>query len=112
MKTDFYNNASSSCRQLRCRGAWQRISLALLLMMLTSLSSWADEITYIDAKGDEVTCTNATKITSASDDASYGTDNGDDLWYYVDGSVEISGSLLFSDGSGSTNIILCDGASL
>ena len=68
-------------------------------------------ISYIDADGNEAFCTNATKITSEC--ISYGgTDEEDDLWYYVDGTVETSNYLNFQDFSGSTNIILCDGASL
>jgi hypothetical protein len=68
-------------------------------------------VPYIDANGNEAFCTNATKITSEC--ISYGgTDEEDDLWYYVDGTVETSNYLNFQDFSGSTNIILCDGASL
>ena len=111
MKAETYKTASSSCRQLRCRSAWRRMSLALLLLMLTTMTAWADEIPYIGADGKPATCTNATKITS---DFMYygGTDEEDDLWYYVDGTVEISNYIQFQDFSGSTNIILCDGASL
>ena len=83
-------------------------------------SAWASKMTildpsqfipYIDANGNEAFCTNATKITS---DCMYygGTDEEDDLWYYVDGTVETSNYINFQDFSGSTNIILCDGASL
>lgn len=83
-------------------------------------SAWASKMTildpsqflpYIDANGNEAFCTNATKITSNC--MSYGgTDEEDDLWYYVDGTVDISNYIQFQDFSGSTNIILCDGASL
>ena len=83
-------------------------------------SAWASKMTildpsqflpYIDANGNEAFCTNATKITSVC--TSYGgTDEEDDLWYYVDGTVEFSDYINFQDFSGSTNIILCDGASL
>ena len=83
-------------------------------------SAWANKMTildpsqflpYIDANGNEAFCTNATKITS---NCMYygGTDEEDDLWYYVDGTVDISNYIQFQDFSGSTNIILCDGASL
>lgn len=44
MKTKTYTEASSSCRQLRCRGAWQRMSLALLLLMLTTMTAWAADV--------------------------------------------------------------------
>ena len=83
-------------------------------------SAWASKMTildpsqfipYIDANGNEAFCTNATQITS--DYTSYGgTDEEDDLWYYVDGTVDFSDYIQFQDFSGSTNIILCDGASL
>lgn len=43
MKTKVCKTASFSSIQLRFGGAWRRISLALLLLMLTTLSTWADD---------------------------------------------------------------------
>ena len=33
------------------RDAWQRLSMVLLLMMLTTMTAWAQGVDYIDANG-------------------------------------------------------------
>ena len=44
MDTKVCQTAPTSCLQLRFGGAWQRMSLALLLMMLTTMTAWADDV--------------------------------------------------------------------
>ena len=86
MKTKTYTEASSSCWQLRCRGAWQRMSLALLLLMLTTMTAWAADVS-LQQDGSEwyvnmpQTGSNTLTLTDASVTTfkvyDYGGKNGD-----------------------------------
>ena len=69
------------------------------------------QITYIDEKGQSATSPLAIPITNSDKDVVFSY--GGDTWYYVDGNVEIdNGNIEFQSSTGSTNLILCDGASL
>ena len=69
------------------------------------------QITYIDEKGQSATSPLAIPITNSDKDVVFSY--GGDTWYYVDGDVEIdNGNIEFQSSTGSTNLILCDGASL
>ena len=83
-------------------GALQRLSMTLMLVMLTSLSAWADNVTFIDANGTEQTV-DATSITSAT--AAMGSAD-QTTWYYVSGTVENDNRI---ELSGIVNLILANG---
>ncbi len=69
------------------------------------------QITYIDENGHSATSPLAFPITSSNGDVVF--DYAGDTWYYVDGNVVIdNGNIDFQCSTGSTNLILCDGASL
>ena len=65
-------------------------------------------ISYIDADGNEQTCLNPTPIESSNFSKTLGAADATN-WYYVSGNVSTK-KLLFKDAT--TNIILCDGATL
>jgi len=65
-------------------------------------------ITYIDANGNEQRSLNPTAIVSSDDAQTLGTATATN-WYYVSGNVSTK-PLSFQDGT--TNIILCDNATL
>jgi hypothetical protein len=67
------------------------------------------DIAYIDVEGQPAECPVATPITS---NANVTFSFGGDVWYVVSGNVTIGGELKFNNTTGSTNIILCDGATL
>ena len=82
-----------------------RSAMTLLVMLLTTATSWADTIKYIDENGDEQYCENYTVLNN-------GTNINDPLasgWYVVEGNVNYNGTLYFS---GDVNLILADGANL
>ena len=66
-------------------------------------------VTYIDADGNQQTCTDFTIIESSENNVGLGT-GGQDCWYVVSGNVTINGQL-FLRGFNS-HLILCDGATL
>ena len=66
-------------------------------------------VTYIDADGNQQTCTDFTIIESSESDVNLGT-SGQDEWYVVSGNVTINGQLFLSGFN--SHLILCDGATL
>ena len=76
----------------------------LLMMLLTSISAWADNVTYIDENGDTQYCSNFTILDNSMNDLAEG-------WYVVNSDVTYNGDLE-TNGDGDVNIILCDGATL
>ena len=83
------------------------MSLALLLLMLTTMTAWADEVKYINENGVEVTCANATPIPSGN----FTWQDDGDLWFYISGKDEVESYLYFNQWDwGTINLIICDGA--
>ncbi|MBO4800969.1 MAG: leucine-rich repeat protein [Bacteroidaceae bacterium] len=68
------------------------------------------KIPYIDAAGQSATSPLAIPLTGSTSDVVFSYSG--DTWYYVSGAVEMSNDLWFDSRHGSTNLILCDGASL
>ena len=79
-----------------------RAAMLLLVTMLTVVTAWADNVTYIDANGTEQTV-DATSITSTT--TAMGT-SGSTTWYYVSGTVENDNRI---ELSGTVNLILANG---
>ena len=79
-----------------------RAAMLLLVTMLTVVTAWADNVTYIDANGTEQTV-DATSITSAT--AAMGSAD-QTTWYYVSGTVENDNRI---ELSGTVNLILANG---
>ena len=79
--------------------------MMLLLMLLTSVSSWAETVNvgYKDADG-TTKYVDATVLNNTMNDLAEG-------WYVVNGDVTYNGDLE-TNGNGDVNIILCDGATL
>jgi len=71
--------------------------------------SCGNSVTYIDANGNQQSCTNFTIIQSSDSSVEYGTE-GQECWFVVNSDVTINGRLLLKGSS--QNLILCDGASL
>ena len=93
------------------RNIWQRLSVALMLVMLTTMTAWAnDAVTYIDMDGKTKTVTEYTEVTT--DMTADG--NGDIKWssgtYVVKSSVTLDGCIRYRGEV--INLILCDGATL
>ena len=71
---------------------------------------YAYTVKYIDADGNEQTCTEATLLEGSSEQFSnYGAD-GQENWYVVYGDITYSGQICFLNSH--SHIILCDGATL
>ena len=68
----------------------------------------AGNVLYIDANGNQQTCSNYTTIESSTGDVSFPY-NGNG-WYVVSGNVSINGNLSLFGGN--SHLILCDGATL
>jgi hypothetical protein len=80
---------------------------------MTPMDVTCVNIAYIDADGQAAVCPVATPITNS--DASVTFSFSGDVWYVVkkvNEGVTINGELKFNSNAGSTNIILCDGATL
>ena len=89
----------------------RRAATALLLCVLTTVSAWADNVTYIDADGIERTV-DATPLATKNGSDWYLTNTtlNAGQWYYVNSDYRISGnSRITVSGSGAAKIILCDG---
>jgi len=71
--------------------------------------SCGNSVTYIDANGNQQSCTNFTIIQSSNGEVTYGTE-GEECWFVVNSDVTINGMLTLKGSS--QNLILCDGASL
>ncbi len=83
-----------------------RATMLLLLMALTSISAWADNVTYYDptdASNPTKTATNPTAITDGT--TSIGTADTE-TWYYVSGTFTNNNRI---EVLGTVNIILVDG---
>ena len=80
---------------------FHRAAMTLAAVMLTAVTAWAQDVTYIDANGDEQTCSTYTALSSVT-----ATWTG---WYVADGTVEITGRVTASDDA---HLILKDGATL
>ena len=76
----------------------------ILMMLLTTVNAWADNVTYIDENGDTQYCSNFTILDNSMNDLAEG-------WYVVNSDVTYNGDLE-TNGDGDVNIILCDGATL
>ena len=84
----------------------RRAAFTLLMMLLTTMTAWADNITYIDENGQTQTV-DATQITSDNRKLYSGT------WYYVSGTVNCPDDYLYLMQENDTHkLILCDGATL
>ena len=88
-----------------------RAAITLLVMLLTSVSSWAETVNvgYKDADG-TTKYVDATVLNNTMNDLAAG-------WYVVNSDVDYTSDVtnhgnLFTDGNGYVNIILCDGATL
>ena len=66
-------------------------------------------VPYIDADGNQQTCTDYTVIESSDGDIEYGNNDGA-AWYVVSGDVTINGTLNLRGSI--SHLILCDGATL
>ena len=85
----------------------ERRAALLLLTVLTTMTAWADSITYIDEDGQTQTV-DATQITADGSLKLYQNN-----WYYVSGTVvDQNNRLYLYNENGTHNIILCDGATL
>lgn len=74
--------------------------MTLAMMMLATVTAWAQGVTYIDASGDDQTCSTYTTLSSETEWTG---------WYVADGTVEIPGRVTTS---GDAHLILKDGATL
>ena len=90
------------------RNIWQRLSVALMLVMLTMTvqTAWAnDAVTYIDMDGKTKTVTEYTEVTT---DMNLKWSSGT---YVVKSSVTLNGCIRF-DYPAVIDLIVCDGATL
>ena len=85
-------------------GALSRGAMMLLLCLFTTVGTWAQSVSYIDADGQSQSCTSYTVISGSQ--TSYSAEG----WYVVQGNVSLS-QLEFTS-SDAVHLILCDGASL
>ena len=83
-------------------GATRRAAMLLLVMMLTAMTAWAEDVSYLDASGASQTCSTYTTINSSSTSFTAG-------WYVVSENVTIADRISVS---GTVNLILCNGATL
>ena len=83
-------------------GATRRAAVLLLVMMLTAMTAWAEDVSYLDASGASQTCSTYTTINSSSTSFTAG-------WYVVSENVTIADRISVS---GTVNLILCNGATL
>ena len=85
------------------RGALQRLSTMLLMMLLT-VAAWAENVTvnYIDADG-QTQSVSATVLTGTESEIG---SSGQTIWYVVNSNISHSGKITFN---GNLNIILADG---
>ena len=85
------------------RGALQRLSTMLLMMLLT-VAAWAENVTvnYIDADG-QTQSVSATVLTGTESEIG---SSGQTTWYVVNSNISHSGQITFN---GNLNIILADG---
>ena len=83
-------------------GAMRRAAMTLLLMLLTTVTTWAQDVTYLDENGTGQTCSTYTTMTDGSSSLTAG-------WYVVSNDVTIADRISVS---GTVNLILCDGATL
>lgn len=74
--------------------------MTLAMMMLATVTAWAQGVRYIDASGDDQTCSTYTTLSSETEWTG---------WYVADGTVEIPGRVTTS---GDAHLILKDGATL
>ena len=100
---------SSSLRLLSFRGTLQRLSVALLtlVMTLTAQTAWADTIngvSYIDADGTAKTANNVTVLTNAMTALTPG-------WYVVNNTVNYTNTVTM-ETQGEYHIILADGGKM
>ena len=100
---------SSSLRLLSFRGTLQRLSVALitLVMTLTTQTAWADTIngvSYIDADGTAKTANNVTVLTNAMTALTPG-------WYVVNNTVNYTNTVTM-ETQGEYHIILADGGKM
>ena len=92
------------------RGAWQRLSMVLLLMMLTTMTAWAQGVDYIDANG--VVKNTATDDIVGNDNHTVLTGNETHLsagWYVVNSDITYTGTVTLG---GDVTIILCNGKTM
>ena len=88
------------------RGAWQRLSMTLMLMMLTTMTAWATteavETYYIDENGTQQNVTATVLTGGGSTTLAAGT-------YVVNSDIEYTGKITLG---GDVNIILGDGKTM
>ena len=96
----------SCLRQQGFRGAWQRLSMTLMLVMLTTMTAWATteavETYYIDEKGTQQNVPATVLTGGGSTTLAAG-------WYVVNSDIEYTGMITLG---GDVNIILGDGKTM
>ena len=105
---------SSSLRLLSFRGTLQRLSVALLtlVMTLTAQTAWAETIngvSYIDENGATQTANNVTVLTGNETPNSDGDIELTPGWYVVNSTITYKSTVTFD---GDVNIILADGGQM
>ena len=83
------------------KGALQRLSVTMLLMLLTTMTAWADVVTYIDMDGQSYY---AEAFPLGDWESSLGAG-----WYYVDNDITYDGTI---ECHGDVHIILADGKTM
>jgi len=95
------------------RGAWQRLSMTLLVMMLIATTAWAEivNISYVKADGTTGNV-DATVLNGSDEYTAIYQEEGYDGWYVVTGKVTYSAGLYIEGHNDDVNLILCDGAEM
>ena len=91
-----------------------RTAIALLMMMLTTMTAWAttETVNYIDADGTQKSVT-ATVLTGSEEPNKWGEIELARGWYVVKSNISYTNTIANSgSGSGGINIILADGAEM
>ena len=96
------------------KNAWQRLSIILLMMVLTTVTAWAETetVSYIDADGNHQSVT-ATILTGSEEPNNWGEIELARGWYVVKRNISYTNAIADTgSGSGGINIILADGAEM
>ena len=88
------------------KGALQRLSVTMFLMLLTTATAWADVVTYIGANGQPTIAEEVFPLDGLG--FSLGQE-GQETWYYVDNDITYDGII---ECHGDVHIILADGKTI